>query len=46
MINQPPRSSPPARTARLPLPLWPYLLMLALVIFILDVALRRIDLGR
>ncbi len=33
------------RTARLPIHLWPYLLMLALAMFIADVALRRVDLG-
>jgi hypothetical protein len=34
---------PGARTARLAEPLWPYLLMAALALFIFDVALRRID---
>ncbi len=36
---------PGERTARLPIPLWPHLLMLALGLFVIDVALRRIDLG-
>ncbi|HUR55335.1 MAG TPA: VWA domain-containing protein [Gemmataceae bacterium] len=31
------------RTASRPLPLWPYLLMAAAIIFLADVALRRID---
>jgi hypothetical protein len=31
------------RTASQPLPLWPYLLMAAALIFVADVALRRID---
>jgi Ca-activated chloride channel homolog len=31
------------RTARKPLPLWPYLLIAALLVFLADVALRRID---
>jgi Ca-activated chloride channel homolog len=31
------------RTARLALPLWPYLLMAALSLLVADVALRRID---
>lgn len=35
--------APDARTARLPLPLWPYLLMAAMFVFLADVALRRID---
>jgi len=34
---------PGLRTARLALPLWPYLLMVALSFLVLDVALRRID---
>lgn len=34
------------RTARMPVPLWPYLLMAALTLFIFDVALRRIELPR
>ena len=33
------------RTAREPVPLWPFLLMLALGLFIADVALRRIEFG-
>ena len=33
------------RSARNPIPLWPYLLMAALGVFLLDVALRRVDLG-
>jgi Ca-activated chloride channel family protein len=32
-----------ARSASQPIPLWPYLLMIAAVIFLADVALRRID---
>jgi Ca-activated chloride channel family protein len=36
--------APDERTASRPVPLWPYLLMIAAVIFLLDVALRRIDL--
>lgn len=36
---------PKDRTARLPVPLWPYLLMAALTLFIADVALRRIELA-
>tara|TARA_R110002049_G_scaffold4601_4_gene31936 strand:- start:187358 stop:190024 length:2667 start_codon:yes stop_codon:yes gene_type:complete len=36
---------PDARSARLPLPMWPYLLMTALVLFVFDVAVRRVDLG-
>ena len=36
---------PGERTARLPIPLWPYLLMLALPLFVIDVALRRVDLA-
>ena len=32
-------------TAREPLPLWPWLLMTAMSIFVIDVALRRIELG-
>ena len=35
--------APTDRTAELRLPLWPYLLMAALVLFVLDVLLRRID---
>lgn len=35
--------APDERTASRPVPLWPYLLMLAAVVFLLDVALRRID---
>ena len=31
------------RTARQPLPLWPWLLMAALLLFIVDVALRRLE---
>ncbi|MBX3401538.1 MAG: VWA domain-containing protein [Gemmataceae bacterium] len=31
------------RTARQPLPLWPYLLIAAMLVFLADVALRRID---
>ncbi len=34
---------PGLRTAQLALPLWPYLLMVALSLLVLDVALRRID---
>ncbi len=34
------------RTAREPKPLWPWLLMSALAIFVVDVALRRIELGK
>jgi Ca-activated chloride channel family protein len=37
---------PDDRTARQPLPLWPYLLMAALGMFVVDVALRRIELAR
>ena len=33
----------PNQTANRPTPLWPYLLTAALILFILDVALRRID---
>ena len=36
--------NPTSRTARLPVPLWPYLLMAALTLFIADVALRRVEL--
>ncbi|MBX9583070.1 MAG: VWA domain-containing protein [Gemmataceae bacterium] len=36
--------APDERTAGRPVPLWPYLLAAALVIFVADVALRRIDL--
>lgn len=32
-----------ARTASRPVPLWPYLLMAAAIVFLVDVALRRID---
>src|SRR5262249_4318009 len=35
--------APDERTASQPVPLWPYLLMIAAVIFLFDVALRRID---
>jgi len=35
--------APDERSASRPVPLWPYLLMLAAVIFLADVALRRID---
>jgi Ca-activated chloride channel homolog len=35
--------APDERTASRPVPLWPYLLMVAAVIFLVDVALRRID---
>lgn len=35
--------APTARTARRATPLWPYLLAVALLIFVVDVALRRID---
>ncbi|OWK36953.1 hypothetical protein FRUB_07875 [Fimbriiglobus ruber] len=35
--------APDARTASRPLPLWPYLLIAAALIFLADVALRRID---
>lgn len=35
--------APDERTATRPLPLWPYLLMAALIVFMADVALRRID---
>jgi hypothetical protein len=31
------------RTASQPLPLWPYLVMVAALLFVADVALRRID---
>lgn len=37
---------PDGRTARQPVPLWPYLLMAAIGVFVADVGLRRIDLGR
>jgi Mg-chelatase subunit ChlD len=37
--------APLDRTARRPVPLWPYLLMAAALVFVLDVALRRIDLA-
>jgi Mg-chelatase subunit ChlD len=33
----------PNETANRPVPLWPYLLTAALILFVLDVALRRID---
>lgn len=33
----------PGQTANRPTPLWPYLLTAALLLFVLDVALRRID---
>ena len=36
---------PDQRTAREPLPLWPYLLMAALGLFVADVGLRRIELA-
>ena len=35
--------APDARTASQPLPLWPYLLIAAMTLFLADVALRRID---
>ncbi|QEL19726.1 VWA domain-containing protein [Limnoglobus roseus] len=35
--------APDERTATRPLPLWPYLLMAAMLVFLADVALRRID---
>ena len=35
--------NPPERTASRAVPLWPYLLVAALLIFLADVALRRID---
>jgi hypothetical protein len=35
--------APDEQTASRPVPLWPYLLMAAAVIFLIDVALRRID---
>ena len=35
--------APDDRTASQPLPLWPYLLIAAMVLFLADVALRRID---
>jgi Ca-activated chloride channel family protein len=35
--------APDERSASRPVPLWPYLLMLAAMIFLADVALRRID---
>jgi Ca-activated chloride channel homolog len=35
--------NPPERTASRAVPLWPYLLIAALLIFLADVALRRID---
>ncbi len=35
--------APDGRSATRPLPLWPYLLIAALLIFLVDVALRRID---
>jgi uncharacterized membrane protein len=35
--------APDGRTASQPLPLWPYLVMAAALIFVADVALRRID---
>jgi uncharacterized membrane protein len=35
--------APDERSASRPVPLWPYLLMIAAVIFLTDVALRRID---
>ena len=31
------------RTASRPVPLWPYLLIAAALVFVVDVALRRID---
>lgn len=34
------------RTTRRPIPLWPYLLSAALALFVFDVALRRLELGR
>ena len=34
---------PPLRTASRPVPLWPWLVALAAILFVLDVALRRID---
>jgi Ca-activated chloride channel homolog len=34
---------PDERSASRPMPLWPYLLMVAAIIFLVDVALRRID---
>jgi hypothetical protein len=35
--------APDERSASRPVPLWPYLLMIAAVLFLADVALRRID---
>ncbi len=35
--------APDERSASRPVPLWPYLLMVAAILFLLDVALRRID---
>ncbi len=35
--------APDDRTARRPTPLWPYLVMVAAILFLADVALRRID---
>ena len=34
---------PDERTARQPVPLWPWLLMTALIVFVVDVAFRRIE---
>jgi len=34
---------PTARTARRPIPLWPYLALAAALLFVADVAFRRID---
>jgi Mg-chelatase subunit ChlD len=37
--------APPERAVSRPLPLWPYLVMAAALLFVLDVALRRVDAG-
>lgn len=38
--------APDDRAARQPIPVWPWLLMAAMVCFVVDVGLRRIDFGR